>query len=83
MKTNNSFGSGVDIQNHNDGTDKVSIGEGKKIFVPFGKDASEYAGSANEERIKDGFKGSDTNLEHTITGGGKSNQSQDGGNTKY
>lgn len=39
-----------------------------KIRVPFGKDSSDYAGSADQEQIKSNFGGSDTNLKHTLTG---------------
>lgn len=39
-----------------------------KIRVPFGKDSSDYSGSADQEQIKSNFGGSDTNLKHTLTG---------------
>lgn len=51
----------------NDGIVKSKGGNGATIQTPFGKDSSDYCGSASDER---GGKmgGSTSNLDHSLTG---------------
>ena len=45
------------------------------IKVPYGKDNSEFAGKASDERIPTSMGGSTSNLSHTLTGA-EANQKQ-------
>ena len=54
----------MDSTKHNHGT--VDSGG---IKIPYGKDSSEYAGSARDERISNRAGGGVDNLSHTLSGG--------------
>jgi hypothetical protein len=56
----------------NDGVQKMSLGKGQTMSIPYGKDHSSMTGSAKHERISD-IGGSIDNLSHSIQGA-KANQ---------
>jgi hypothetical protein len=51
----------------NHGIEKHAMPRGTRMEVPYGRDNSNYSGSAEHERGKEP-KGSETNLSHSLSG---------------